>query len=1116
MTMVKKILILAVCFSLVFPVNALLAAPSGGQVVQGQADIGRSGAKTTINQSSNRAIVNWKNFDIGKNESVLHNMPSRNSAALHRVVGGGGASQLAGELKSNGNIFLVNPAGVVIHKGARIDTGGFLATTHDIANEDFMRGNYAFTRPGQPGASVINRGNITVRDQGFAALVAPTVRNEGVIAARLGKVALASGDAFKLDLYGDDLINFTVPESSVDRLHTTDGVPLGVDNSGTIKAEGGLVLLSATQLDGVVSSVVNNSGVVSASSAELRGGRIVFGGEGVAVDVTNTGMVTASSDKGDGGTVRMAADGAVSVSGTVEARGADKGGQIDVSGKKKTEIVNAALSTEGGEGGLIRVGGEFQGGRVTADDTMKAAFVDRFPAEALASTGELFVDAASSINAGRDGTLIAWSGGATELHGGLTGRYVETSGKTLTVSNAPRQTGSGIWLIDPTDVEIKDSPGDDGSITGGTTTVSPINGNTIDTTWLRGALESHPSSTLMILADNAISVLSALTYDAGHLFLGADTINVLADITAKKDNSNMYGLGLSAKKNLVIGDDVTIDAGRGISLGYAATGTDSIADITIGKGALVNAQSVQFNGKSLTLKEGASITGDSIKTGNAFNGISLGKDSSLSAQNGIDLSIKNSGTLTVGGALQARTIDLAAGNIVISDGAAIRSRSNAVSLTASSSVRMDGSTIEGSMVSIDTYTLSLNNAWIRASGSMFLTADRLAIRAGAGLESPISVKDYLTFTTSAGNFMTIDAGTEGRASIKAGTAYFVQGGFALNPYSIQADYVGWDSGVSLVGPTGGGDEPHIFGVKGLYPNGQSSSPAPTSAWPFEKVNLNGGGVLAMTEKREEPEVLGNSNMDIMDQFRDALEYGDKLIRDEEERIQWQIEQTLKTVNELIASMTDSNVLEDIRKGMEKEIKDAVNKGLLDAYKIYDVLSASNVEDILKLLLDNRVEDLAKRGIPIAGASEELNSKILNGIFVATKTLSIGDFAQDLAVEFVANMVSTVMGAAIMDMIPAEAMKGGMNRQGAHAYLTEHYVANNYKNTSLTSVCQTIRNMCEYAASEGNEATRVVAEDRTSYILTMWRNDNRAVLTGEGYSGTPEQRLSELQTLLGNL
>ena len=69
-----------------------------------------------------------------------------------------------------------------------------------------MAGSNAFTISGNPSASIVNQGTITADKGGFAALVAPGVRNDGVIVANLGTVALASGNAFTLDLYGDSLI----------------------------------------------------------------------------------------------------------------------------------------------------------------------------------------------------------------------------------------------------------------------------------------------------------------------------------------------------------------------------------------------------------------------------------------------------------------------------------------------------------------------------------------------------------------------------------------------------------------------------------------------------------------------------------------------------------------------------------------------------------------------------------------------------------------------------------------------------------------------------------------------------------------------------------------------
>jgi hypothetical protein len=74
-----------------------------------------------------------------------------------------------------------------------------------------MAGRYNFNIPGRPDASIVNQGRITATSGGFAALVAPGVRNSGTITATLGTVALASsGAGFTLDLYGDKLITLAV------------------------------------------------------------------------------------------------------------------------------------------------------------------------------------------------------------------------------------------------------------------------------------------------------------------------------------------------------------------------------------------------------------------------------------------------------------------------------------------------------------------------------------------------------------------------------------------------------------------------------------------------------------------------------------------------------------------------------------------------------------------------------------------------------------------------------------------------------------------------------------------------------------------------------------------
>jgi len=187
------------------------ANPLGGQVQGGSATIQGQGTSTVIvNQTSDRAVINWYTFNIKNGELTKFEQPNSGSVMLNRVTGAQGPSEILGRLEANGRIYLVNPDGILFGAGAQINTGGFLATTSDIKNSDFMAGRDHFSIPGRLDASIVNRGTITAANGGFAGLVAPGVRNSGVITANLGRVALASANTFALDFYGDKLIQLQV------------------------------------------------------------------------------------------------------------------------------------------------------------------------------------------------------------------------------------------------------------------------------------------------------------------------------------------------------------------------------------------------------------------------------------------------------------------------------------------------------------------------------------------------------------------------------------------------------------------------------------------------------------------------------------------------------------------------------------------------------------------------------------------------------------------------------------------------------------------------------------------------------------------------------------------
>lgn len=333
-------ILLSFVVSIAVTTNQGHANPMGETVQAGTVTIDRTTPNVTQIQASDKAIIGWQTFNIGAQETTQFIQPSSQSIVLNRINGYNGASTILGNLIANGQVWLLNPAGIIFGKGARVDVAGLLATTANISNTDFLAGNYHFVQPADWSRPVINEGYIRAADEGLVALVAPGVINNGVIEARLGKVALASGTEFTVDLYGDQLINFSTHADVTQAVVDADGNRLtsAVTNSGTIMADGGKVLLSARNAGDIVENVINMDGLIQARTAVRRGGEIVLLG-------------------GNKGVVR--------VSGRLDASGrssGEKGGKIKVLGNVVRLADSAFLDASGDAGGgEILIGGNYQG-----------------------------------------------------------------------------------------------------------------------------------------------------------------------------------------------------------------------------------------------------------------------------------------------------------------------------------------------------------------------------------------------------------------------------------------------------------------------------------------------------------------------------------------------------------------------------------------------------------------------------------------------------------------------------------------------------------------------------------------------------------------------------------
>ncbi|MCJ2081730.1 beta strand repeat-containing protein [Methylobacterium sp. J-090] len=459
--------------------------PTGASIVHGSVGIAMPGANAmAIQQSSQTAIVNWQTFSIGQGARVDVAQPNASAALLSRVTGST-PSTIAGQLNANGQIYLVNPNGIVITPSGVVRAGGFVGSTLGISDEDFKAGRRAFKGNGAS-ATVSNQGSIDIAQGGYAALLGGRVENAGVVSVPLGRVGFGAGERATLDLSGDGFLQVAVPSRA-------DGSDAAlISHSGRISAAGGRVEMQAATARDLARNAINLSGLVEARSVSGRSGAIVLGG-GEGGTVTVSGRLDASA-RGARAVTRTA---------THTAKAA-RGGDITVTGDA-IRLTGARLQADGtAGGGRIRVGGDFQGG-----GTLQRARVTT-----VDSASTLSADAGRS---GRGGDVVVWSDGSTAFagtiraRGGATlgdGGATEVSSKGLlaytgTTDLSAAHGAFGTLLLDPYNVTI--SGGGTAGQTQGTDGFTPNADNSV----------INASDLAMALAKANVTVTTGAANSAG-------------------------------------------------------------------------------------------------------------------------------------------------------------------------------------------------------------------------------------------------------------------------------------------------------------------------------------------------------------------------------------------------------------------------------------------------------------------------------------------------------------------------------------------------------------------------------------------------------------------------
>ena len=592
--------------------TAVQAMPSGGDIRSGQGSISQDGKNMTVLQNSDRMAIDWTKFDIAKDETVRYAQPDRNSISLNRVTGGQ-QSVIAGNLNANGNVVLVNPNGVVFTKNSSVDVGGLVASTaclNDEAMKNFGNGkdSLGLSLDKDSTASVINEGQIKAQG-GLVALHAANVENKGTITNEGGTLAMAAAKNLTLSAADDDKLNFTVDG---------DLAKAQALNSGSLKADGGYVVMTAKSAGDVLSTVVNNSGTIEAKTLRKneKGQILLDGGNNGQVEASGTLDASGTKAGQDAGNIKVIGQKTIVHDNTnLLAKGDNNGGKIETSG----DVLNLGDNLNIDAKGVNGKAGEWLLDPldvIIADKNNDPTGTDSYSnAEKKTASDSDFTNGSASINYNDPEATTA---NAASVNSAVTWIYTETvesmlnNGTNVTIQAAATNGNANIIVKN----DIDKTAGDDATFTLDAMRNITVNGNITSTA---GKLN------VVLNADSNGDQIGAVIINANINTNGGDFTSAsggTVKYTSDSANTKGYGKGTLTGKADPAGHTVGTYFGHVDSSGTADGAKDDRLIKTSGGKITLNGEiAIGLNGGTLTLDSGG---GDVTATGIINSGNSYG------------------------------------------------------------------------------------------------------------------------------------------------------------------------------------------------------------------------------------------------------------------------------------------------------------------------------------------------------------------------------------------------------------------------------------------------------------------------------------------------------------
>ena len=511
--------VLALAFSLTsFQVIANPIDPNP-QVIAGQVEFeGLNSEAASILQQSQQAIVDYAMFNVPDGSSVQFIQPNSDATILNRITGAD-PSFIKGSIIANGQVFIVNPAGVAFGPDSVIRADMFMAIAGDLSNSSFLQGDLDFSLTG----SVENQGSLSA--QRGVALLGRQVKNTGQIVAEDGFVLLASGDEVLLQPNGTNL--------AVQLDETTEAVKqdgIGVENLGEVDGEE--IMFSAG--DAFATAVRHNGVARATQSIELHsdGGRIEVGGELVAGTEDGGRIEVGGTDLGGEGTP-TAASVTISESAVVDAssQGEGDGGHVVVWSDGLTEMF----------GGIVAVGGPSGSGGYAEVSGREVDFGYDGWNIALGAGGEFLLDPVDVvIDAATAGNIVQSLSGGTAVSIVTSGAGADNGNITVDspIEVASVQTPATLSLISDGDIVVNASLESGQVFPDGSTAFSlEAGGNiTINENIRTGISGAESQGAVLLTAGGDINLNASIDSSNGPL-----AIRAINDISLASGNQLLTG-----------------------------------------------------------------------------------------------------------------------------------------------------------------------------------------------------------------------------------------------------------------------------------------------------------------------------------------------------------------------------------------------------------------------------------------------------------------------------------------------------------------------------------------------------------------------------------------------